>query len=144
MPLGTELSLGPGHIVLDGDPAPPQNGDTAAPTFQPMFIMAKRSPISATAELLLRPLKNHSTPGINTPCRDIHDGDNSLHCGDHWRRPSNARNCRFSHLLSWKKNFYMNFLTIHRVKLRHSNGGQVVTLRSLCCAATWRTRPMRS
>ena len=23
MPLGTEISLGPGHIVLDGDPAPP-------------------------------------------------------------------------------------------------------------------------
>jgi len=26
MPLGTEEGLGPGHIVLDGDPAPPANG----------------------------------------------------------------------------------------------------------------------
>jgi len=23
MPLGTEVGLGPGHIVIDGDPAPP-------------------------------------------------------------------------------------------------------------------------
>jgi len=30
MPLGTETGLGPGDIVLDGDPAPPKGG-TAAP-----------------------------------------------------------------------------------------------------------------
>ena len=32
MPLGTEIELGTGHIVLDGDPAPPERG-TAAPHF---------------------------------------------------------------------------------------------------------------
>jgi len=53
MPLGTELGLGPGDVVLDGDPAPPKKGGTAAPTFRLMFIVAKRSPIAATAELLL-------------------------------------------------------------------------------------------
>jgi len=26
MPLSTEVDLGPGHIVLDGDPASPRNG----------------------------------------------------------------------------------------------------------------------
>jgi len=26
MPLGTKVSLDPGHIVLDGDPAPPKRG----------------------------------------------------------------------------------------------------------------------
>jgi len=26
MPLGTEVGLGPGHIVLDGDSAPPKKG----------------------------------------------------------------------------------------------------------------------
>jgi len=26
MPLGTEVGLGPGHIVLDGNPAPPPKG----------------------------------------------------------------------------------------------------------------------
>jgi len=30
MPLGKEVGLGPGHIVLDGDPAPPT---TAPPHF---------------------------------------------------------------------------------------------------------------
>jgi len=29
MALGMELGLGPGHIVLDGDPAPPQKGPKA-------------------------------------------------------------------------------------------------------------------
>jgi len=52
MKLGIEVGLGPGHIVLDGDPAlPPQRGTTPA-HFRPMSIVAKRSPISATAQLL--------------------------------------------------------------------------------------------
>ena len=45
MPLSTEVDLGPANIVLNGDPA--------APHFWPMSIVAKRSPISATADLLL-------------------------------------------------------------------------------------------
>jgi len=53
MPLGKEVGLGPGHIVLDGDPVGTQPPTAAAPHFQPMPIVAKRSPISATAELLL-------------------------------------------------------------------------------------------
>jgi len=51
MPLGTDVGLGPGDSVLDGDPAPTERG-TAAATFRPMSVVAKRSPISATAELL--------------------------------------------------------------------------------------------
>jgi len=37
MPLGTGEGLGPGDIVLDGDPAPPQTG--TAPNFRqpPLF-----------------------------------------------------------------------------------------------------------
>ena len=50
IPLGREVDLGPGNIVLDGDPAPPQRG--TAPNFRPMSIVAKRLPISATAEHL--------------------------------------------------------------------------------------------
>jgi len=50
MPHGTEVSLGPDYIVLDGDPAPPKRG--MAPNFRPMSIVAKQPPISATAELL--------------------------------------------------------------------------------------------
>jgi len=54
MKIGTNVGLGPGHIVLDGDPAPPtERGTAALPHFRPMSIVAKRSPISATAEFLL-------------------------------------------------------------------------------------------
>ena len=51
MPLGTEVvDLCPGDIVRW---AHPQKGGTVSPTFRPMSMVAKRSPISATAELLL-------------------------------------------------------------------------------------------
>jgi len=36
--LGTQVGLGPGHIVLDGDPAPPKG---AQPPFRPMSVVAK-------------------------------------------------------------------------------------------------------
>jgi len=49
-PLGTEVDLGPGHIVLDWDPAPPRERGSAAPVFSALW---PRSAISATAELLL-------------------------------------------------------------------------------------------
>jgi len=48
-----EVGLGPGHIVLDRDPAFLPNGGTA-PTFEPMSVVAKRSPIWATAEHVLQ------------------------------------------------------------------------------------------
>ena len=52
MPLDTEVGLGQGDIVLDGDPAPPERGTPAPPSFRPVSIVAIRSPISATAEIL--------------------------------------------------------------------------------------------
>jgi len=51
MPLGTEVDLSPGHIVLDMDPAPPAKGAQQPPFFCPC-LLRPRSPISATAELL--------------------------------------------------------------------------------------------
>ena len=51
MPLGMEVGLRPGRIVLHGDPAPLPKG-TQPPNFRPMSIVAKRLPISATAEHL--------------------------------------------------------------------------------------------
>jgi len=53
MPLGTEVCLGPGDTVLDGDPSPPAERGTAAPLFSAYVYCAKRSPISATAVHLL-------------------------------------------------------------------------------------------
>ena len=54
MPLGMEVGLGPGNIVLHGDPVPPSQKRGTAPNFRPMSIVAKRSPISATAEHFVR------------------------------------------------------------------------------------------
>ena len=67
MPLGTEGGLGAGDVVLDGDPAPSTKMDTQMGTqlphgkghsslrsFRRMSIVAKRSPISTTAEILWR------------------------------------------------------------------------------------------
>jgi len=48
--LGTEVDLGPGHIVLDGVPAPAK-GAQQPPLFGPCLLWP-RSPISATAKLL--------------------------------------------------------------------------------------------
>jgi len=39
MPLGTEIDLGAGDIVLDGDPDPPQKAHIR--NFQPMSTVAK-------------------------------------------------------------------------------------------------------
>ena len=52
MPLGTEVDLGPGHIVLDQVPAPAK-GAQQPPLFGPCLLWP-RSPISATAELLFQ------------------------------------------------------------------------------------------
>ena len=51
-PLGTEVELGPGLMVLDGVPDPaPRKGHSSPPLFGPCLLWP-RSPISATAELL--------------------------------------------------------------------------------------------
>jgi len=39
MPFGTEIGLGPGHIVLDGDPTTPKEKGTAAPAFRPVSVV---------------------------------------------------------------------------------------------------------
>jgi len=52
MALGMEVGLSPGHIVLDGDPAPRKKGTAAASHLFGPCLLWPRSPISATAELL--------------------------------------------------------------------------------------------
>jgi len=54
MPLGKVVGFGPGHIVLDADPGGTRPPQQPLPTFGPclLWAMAKRSPISATTELL--------------------------------------------------------------------------------------------
>jgi len=38
MPLGMEVGLGPGHIVLDGDPASPKRGPASTKGAQPQLF----------------------------------------------------------------------------------------------------------
>ena len=38
MPLGMEVGLGPGDILLDGDPAPPWKGAQHPPLFGPCLL----------------------------------------------------------------------------------------------------------
>ena len=38
MPLGMEVGLGPGNVVLDGDPAPPRKGHSSPPLFGPCIV----------------------------------------------------------------------------------------------------------
>jgi len=42
MALGMEIGLGPGQIVLDGQPAPLPPKGGSAPSFRPMSIVAKQ------------------------------------------------------------------------------------------------------
>ena len=53
MPLGREVGLSPGHVVLDGDPAPLPKG-AHLPNFGSMSIVTKRSP----SQLLLSTCTN--------------------------------------------------------------------------------------
>ena len=51
-PFGTEVDLGPGQTVLDGGPGSLRKGHSSFPLLGPCLLWP-RSPISATAELLL-------------------------------------------------------------------------------------------
>ena len=54
MSFGMEVGLGPGHIVLDWDPAAlsPKGAQSPRPNVGPACIVAERSPVSATDALL--------------------------------------------------------------------------------------------
>jgi len=70
MPVGTEAGLGPGDTVLHGDPAPPTERDTAAPTFRPISIVAKRldrKPLGSWYGGRPRPVRHCVTWGPQLP-----------------------------------------------------------------------------
>jgi len=54
MPLGMEVDIGPGDIVLDGDPAlPHEKGHSSPPQLFGPLCSGTVAPLSATGELLL-------------------------------------------------------------------------------------------
>jgi len=56
VPLGTEVGLGPGHIMLDWDLALPTEKGTAAPTFAVLSLRPyKPRPMSIVAKGLNEP-----------------------------------------------------------------------------------------
>jgi len=68
-PLGTEVDLGPGHIVSHEEPAAlPRKEHSSPPLFGPCLLWP-RSPISATAELLFYKQKSAGTPQWRVPRR---------------------------------------------------------------------------
>jgi len=44
MPLGREVDFGLGHIVVDGDTAPPRKGHTSPPLFGPCLLWPNGRP----------------------------------------------------------------------------------------------------
>jgi len=75
MLFGTEVDLGLGDIVLDGDPAPHRKGHIS-PTC-PMSIVAKRSPNSVTVELTL----GFAQQGSTFICNDFSFIDTGMRYG---------------------------------------------------------------
>jgi len=63
MPLGTEIGLGSGDVVLDADPAPPHEKGHSSPHFSAHVYCGETIALSATAELLLC-LNNNDVDGI--------------------------------------------------------------------------------
>jgi len=59
MKLGMEVGLGPGHIVLDGDPAPPPPKGHSPPIFGPYLLR----PNDCMDQRLLEKLRKHGIGG---------------------------------------------------------------------------------
>jgi len=70
MPLGMEVSFGPDHIVLDGDPAPDPQKRSTAPQFAPHF--SAHIHCGQTAAWIKMPLGMEAGLG---PCHIVLGGD---------------------------------------------------------------------
>ena len=103
-PLGTEVNIGAGHIVLDGFPALRERG-TAPPLLGPCLLWP-RSPISATDELLFNFAKMAAVRDLgfvmcfsDHPQRAFGGLYRCAKCG--WNRYSSFDNTRFSISRVW-------------------------------------------
>jgi len=88
MPIGTEVGYKvPGHIVLDGDPAPPEKRGTTAPHFRPMIIVAPNGWMDQDATWYggrPRPRRHCVRLGPGTPAENRHSNPPRLahvYCG---------------------------------------------------------------
>jgi len=76
IPLDTEVDLGPGHIVLNGDPDLHPERGTTAPSFRPISTVAKRSPISAT--VVAEHLFTVTSRTLSYSCWSLHNNSTEL------------------------------------------------------------------
>ena len=107
-----KVGIGPGHVVLDGDPAPFPKGAQHSSNFRPVSIVAIRSPISATAEHLLK-LVVHILAG----CSSIYPMYTEV--------ISHGENASFYHVLCHQKTFRASlrltmYFTLKRIKAMHA------------------------
>jgi len=63
-PLGTEVDLGPGHVVLDGVPAPAKGAEQSL-SFRPMSIVATVAHLSCCLALVQKILRCAPCPQHN-------------------------------------------------------------------------------
>ena len=72
MPLGSEVGLGPGDIVIDEDPAPPLERGTAAPTlFGPCLLWPNGRP----SQHLLSSCQNSFAVSLNSKSEKVVNED---------------------------------------------------------------------
>jgi len=73
MPLGTELGLCPGDIVLDGDPGSPEKGGTAAP-FSVYLLWLNGCPSQLLLSSCFYDIDDHDdiSGDINLWCQTVH------------------------------------------------------------------------
>jgi len=83
-----EVGLGPGDILLEGDPASPKERGTAVHHSSVNVYCGKRSPISATAELLLYNKSDRTYKTYLTAVIKLHLCLYSVErCELFWRKP---------------------------------------------------------
>ena len=61
MLLGMEVGLGPGHIVLDRDPAPPPKGAQQSPLFGPCLLWPNDRPAQQLLSTCFYEIENYTT-----------------------------------------------------------------------------------
>ena len=77
MPVGTEVGLGPGVIVLDGDPAPPRNGAGQPPLFGPCLLWPNSRPSQIFIALY------HDSSLKRSGMARVNEGSHSFTCHPH-------------------------------------------------------------
>jgi len=130
MPLGTEVDLGPGHIVLDGNPAPPRKGAQQSRHFRglwtahvycgqtagwiriPLDMEVGLDPgdIVSNGTQLYPQGKGHSSPQLVAPM--------CPHMRAHWRHLANTielvlPSAHPSPQLKWQIDWFSRYCTVH-------------------------------